>query len=198
VNKEELSIVIEKHKLWFNDEKGGERADLRGAYLSGADLTRADLSGAYLSRADLTGADLRGAYLSGAYLTGAYLSRAYLSGADLRKAYLSGAYLSRADLSRADLTGADLSGADLREADLTGAKIHRNYTIKGKLYQLTNVGSENGNLFIADCEEGWYFNRGCFRGGKDEFLEAVKKTHGKNKHAKFYKKIVKLYTEVSE
>jgi len=81
---------------------------------------------------------------------------------------------------------------------LTGAKIHRNYTIKGKLYQLTNVGSENGNLFIADCEEGWYFNRGCFRGGKDEFLEAVKKTHGKNKHAKFYKKIVKLYTEVSE
>ena len=178
MNKEELSIVIEKHKLWFNDEKGGERADLRGAYLSGADLTRADLSGAYLSRADLTGADLRGAYLSGAYLTGAYLSRA--------------------DLSRADLTGADLSGADLREADLTGAKIHRNYTIKGKLYQLTNVGSENGNLFIADCEEGWYFNRGCFRGGKDEFLEAVKKTHGKNKHAKFYKKIVKLYTEVSE
>jgi uncharacterized protein YjbI with pentapeptide repeats len=168
VNKEELSIVIEKHKLWFNDEKGGERA-----YLSRADLTRADLSRAYLREADL-------------------------SGADLRKAYLSGAYLREADLSGADLSGADLSGADLREADLTGAKIHRNYTIKGKLYQLTNVGSENGNLFIADCEEGWYFNRGCFRGGKDEFLEAVKKTHGKNKHAKFYKKIVKLYTEVSE
>jgi hypothetical protein len=208
VNKEELSIVIEKHKLWFNDEKGGERAYLSRADLTRADLSRADLreadlreadlTGAYLSRADLTRADLSRADLRKAYLSGAYLREADLREADLTGAYLTGAYLSRADLSGADLTGADLSGADLREADLTGAKIHRNYTIKGKLYQLTNVGSENGNLFIADCEEGWYFNRGCFRGGKDEFLEAVKKTHGKNKHAKFYKKIVKLYTEVSE
>ena len=74
-----------------------DRADLRGA----------DLSGAYLH-----GADLRGAYLSGAYLHGAYLR-----GADLRGAYLSGAYLSGADLRGADLSGADLSGAYLRGAD---------------------------------------------------------------------------------
>ncbi len=126
-----------------------------------------------------------------ANLSKANLSGANLSGADLSGSNLSGAYLSGSNLSEANLSGAYLRGADLR-----GAKIHENYTIKGKLYQLTNVGSENGTLIIADCEEGWYFNRGCFKGGKDEFLEAVNKTHEKNKYAKFYKKIVKLYTEV--
>ena len=95
-----LSEVLNKHKKWINNEDGGERADLRGAYLSGADLRGADLSGAYLrgadlSGADLSGADLRGAYLSGADLRGAYLRGADLRGADLRGADLSGAYLSR-------------------------------------------------------------------------------------------------------
>jgi len=56
------------------------------------------LSGAYLSRADLSGADLYGANLSRANL-----SRADLSGADLYGANLSRANLSRADLSGADL-----------------------------------------------------------------------------------------------
>ena len=54
-------------------ESGGSRADLRGAEISGADLRGADLSRA----------DLRGAELSGAYLSGADLSRADLRGADL-------------------------------------------------------------------------------------------------------------------
>ena len=101
----------------------------------------------------------------------------------------------RANLCRAYLRKADLWRANLIGADLRGAKIHSNYTIKGNLYQLTNVGSEGGTLIITDCEEGWYFNRGCFRGGKDEFLKAVEDTHGDNKHGKFYKKIVELYTE---
>ena len=91
-------------------------AYLSGAYLSRADLSDADLRGAYLSRADLSDAYLRGADLSGAYLRGADLSDADLSDADLSGAYLSGAYLSRADLSGADLSGADLSGADLSGA----------------------------------------------------------------------------------
>ena len=87
-----------------------QKADLRGADLSGADLRCADLSGA-----DLSGADLRGAYLSGADLR-----CAYLSGADLRCANLSGA-----DLRCANLSGADLSGADLSGADLSGEKLDK-------------------------------------------------------------------------
>jgi hypothetical protein len=111
------------------------------------------------------------------------------------RANLDGANLVGANLAYVDLAGANLVGANLDGANLAGAKIHINYTIKGELHQLANVGSESGTLIIADCEEGWYFNRGCFKGGKDEFLKAVEKTHGDNKYGKFYKKIVEVYTE---
>jgi uncharacterized protein YjbI with pentapeptide repeats len=70
---------------------------------------KANLGGAYL-----TGADLEGAYLTGAYLTGADLKGANLTGADLEGAYLKGA-----DLTGAYLTGADLKGANLRRIKIT-------------------------------------------------------------------------------
>ena len=98
ITREELEVFLRKHKLWLNDEDGGERADL-----SWADLSRADLSWANLSWADLSRADL---------------SWANLSGADLSRANLSGANLSGADLSRANLSGANLSGANLSGANL--------------------------------------------------------------------------------
>jgi uncharacterized protein YjbI with pentapeptide repeats len=97
------------------------RADLTGAYLTGANLTRADLTGAYLTRANLSGANLTRAELTGANLTRAYLTRADLSGANLTRAYLTRANLSGANLTRAELTGAYLSGANLTRAELTGA-----------------------------------------------------------------------------
>ena len=58
---EELAEVLRLHKLWLNDEDGGERANLGGAYLDGANLDGANLDGA-----NLRGANLRGAYLDGA------------------------------------------------------------------------------------------------------------------------------------
>lgn len=64
----ELSMVLNRHKKWLNNEEGGEKADL-----SGADLSRANLIGADLSRANLSRANLRGADLSGANLCGADL-----------------------------------------------------------------------------------------------------------------------------
>ena len=79
------------------------KADLHGANLYGADLTRANLSGA-----DLIGADLTRATLSGADLIGADLTRANLYGANLSEADLSDATLSEANLSGANLSGADL------------------------------------------------------------------------------------------
>ena len=91
-----LKDILDKHLRWLRDEDGGERADLSGADLSGADLFRANLSGANLSGADLFRANLSGADLSGADL----------SGADLFRANLSGANLSGADLFRANLSGA--------------------------------------------------------------------------------------------
>ena len=89
--KDELEVILRKHKLWLIDKSEGECA-----YLSGADLRGADLR-----YADLSGADLSGAYFSGADLRGADLSGAYFRGADLRYADLRGAYLSGANLSGA-------------------------------------------------------------------------------------------------
>ncbi|WP_231617065.1 pentapeptide repeat-containing protein [Listeria monocytogenes] len=77
MNQAELDVVIEKHEKWLRDGYG-ERANLRGA-----DLSCANLRGANLSYADLSCANLRGANLSGADLSGADLSGANLSYADL-------------------------------------------------------------------------------------------------------------------
>ena len=93
-------------------------ADLRDAYLGGANL-----HGACLYDADLRDAYLGGANLHGAYLGGANLHGADLGHADLSDANLSDADLSGADLRYADLHGADLSGADLRYADLSHADL---------------------------------------------------------------------------
>jgi len=75
---DKLQEILRLHLAWFNNEPGGERANLHGANLSeanlrGADLRGADLSGANLSEANLHGADLRGADLHGANLRGADL-----------------------------------------------------------------------------------------------------------------------------
>ena len=119
---EELRIILDKHKAWFDGNKDGERANLRWADLRGANLRVANLSEANLRLADLRGANLHEADLRGANLRVANLSEANLRLADLRGANLHGADLSEADLREADLRGADLRGANLSEADLRGAR----------------------------------------------------------------------------
>jgi len=88
---EQLQHALEQHQLWLLD-KGGQRANLRGADLRGANLYGANLYGANLYGANLYGADLRGANLYEANLRGANLRGANLRGADLR-----GANLTRAE-----------------------------------------------------------------------------------------------------
>ena len=53
MTKEELALILDKHKKWLNDDPDGERADLSGADLRRANLSGADLSGADLRRANL-------------------------------------------------------------------------------------------------------------------------------------------------
>ena len=60
MTKEELAVVLEKHKLWLDGIKDGVCADLRRANLTDADLSGADLRRADLRWADLSGADLNG------------------------------------------------------------------------------------------------------------------------------------------
>ena len=63
MENEELKKVLELHKKWLNDEKGGARANLCGADLREANLWGADLRGANLREANLWGANLREANL---------------------------------------------------------------------------------------------------------------------------------------
>ena len=53
MTKEELALILDKHKKWLNDDPDGERANLRGADLSGANLRGANMSGADLRRANI-------------------------------------------------------------------------------------------------------------------------------------------------
>ena len=103
MNANDLKTILEKHKMWLNDEDGGEMANLSGANLRWANLSEANLRWANLSGANLSGANLRWANLSGTNL----------SGANLRWANLSEANLSWANLSWANLSWANLSGANL-------------------------------------------------------------------------------------
>ena len=125
-----------------------EGADLRDAYLEGADLRGAYLRDAYLRGAYLEGADLRGACLEGAYLRDADLRDACLEGADLRDADLRGA-----DLRGADLRDAYLRGAYLRGADLRGAK--------GLLSKGTNPLHIGGSRHWIIVREDGYVTVGC-------------------------------------
>ncbi|MBF0714509.1 pentapeptide repeat-containing protein [Gemella sp. GH3] len=68
MSQTELNEMIEKHRLWLNNEVGGVRLNLSGAYLSDADLRYANLSDANLSDANLRYANLRNADLNYANL----------------------------------------------------------------------------------------------------------------------------------
>ena len=103
-----------------------------------SDLSGANLTGAHLFRANLTRATL-----TGAQLVGCSLGRANLSGATLSQAQLKGADLSYSDLSYADLEGADLSGADLTSADLSWANLTgtdlRGASLTASLLEMANL-----------------------------------------------------------
>ena len=108
MNNIDLKTILEKHKMWLNDEDGGEMADLCWADLSGADIS---------------GADMRWADMSGANMSGAVMKGTDMRGAVMRWADISGADMSGADISGADLRGADLRWANLRWANLRGADL---------------------------------------------------------------------------
>ncbi|MGM8137481.1 hypothetical protein [Enterococcus italicus] len=75
------------------------------------------------------------------------------------------------------------------------AQVNGDAQINGPLTLITisPIGSENGTLTAYKNNKGGIsVNRGCFSGTLEEFKQSVKKTHGKNKHAKTYKLAIEL------
>ncbi len=121
-NLVDIQLIKQGVETWnrMRRENPGQRPDLSGILLGGANLCEADLhrtklSGTYLKEADLSGAflleaDLSETYLNEANLSGANLGGANLTGASLRRANPSGANLRMTNLVRADLAYANLEG----------------------------------------------------------------------------------------
>ncbi len=203
MNQAELDVVIEKHEKWLRDGYG-ERANLRGANLSYADLSCANLRVANLSYADLRGANLSGANLSGADLSYADLRRANLrvanlSYADLSCANLRGANLSGADLSCANLRGANLSGADLSYADLRRADLNWiNWRdVVGLTVIAVQINTTRKNNQITYIKELEIWTTGCFQGTLEELKDSIEQTHASNDFLKrrYYRAINYILTE---
>ncbi|GCF09415.1 pentapeptide repeat-containing protein [Dictyobacter arantiisoli] len=103
---------------------------LRGANLSGYDLSYRYLHGADLRNVDLANSNL---------------FMADLSGACLRGASLIGADLSAANCVNTDFTGADLTGANLLVTDLNDAVL-----VGATLQEVHNLSNEQIHIAIVD------------------------------------------------
>ncbi|HAA7579551.1 TPA_asm: hypothetical protein GHC76_14625 [Listeria monocytogenes] len=173
MNQAELDVVIEKHEKWLRDGYG-ERANLRGANLSYADL----------SCANLRGANLRGANLS----------YADLSCANLRVANLSYADLSCANLRGANLNGADLSGANLSYADLNWINWRDVVSLTVIAVQINTTRKNNQITYIKELE---IWTTGCFQGTLEELKDSIEQTHASNDFLKrrYYRAINYILTE---
>ena len=208
--KIEIKSIFGNVLFEFSKENNTIKDTVEEAVRRGADLSGADLRDAYLRDAYLRGADLRDAYLSGAYLRGAYLSGADLSGADLRDAYLRGANLRGADLRGADLrdanlrdaylSGADLRGADLRDANLRDADLRGagKITSVDDILLIGPIGSRADYTHIYRTDKGIFIKCGCFFGTVEEFASKVKDTHGDNKYANQYLKVIDFVNKYFE
>ena len=149
-SRSRLRMALEREVEFRLDLKS---ADLRGAQLLDADLSRAmfhhahlsnvnfantDLTDSFLSYADLSqsefrdvnftgtrlwSADLSGAMLQDAELPGMGFQNAELTGTNLLRANLSGANFQDATAASAWFERANLSGAGFQGADLSGARL---------------------------------------------------------------------------
>ena len=188
LTKEEIE-VLQRHAKWLKNEEGGEKADLREADLSEANLRWADLREADLSEANLREADLREANLREANLSEADLREANLSEANLREADLSEANLRWANLSEADLREANLSEADLRWADLSEADLSE---ANGKVLSFGPIGSRHGITYVTKTEQIIHIRCGCFYGTLKEFAAKVEEEYGDSQHGKSYKAAIEF------
>lgn len=164
ITREELNIILARHKIWLQGRVGGRKANLKGAILRELDLTNICLSQADLTGADLSKANLTNAKLKGANLTGASLVEANLTIADLTRAKLNNADLSYADLTQADLSYAKLQDANLYESKLRNTRFFRaDLTDAALRYaDLTDADFEYSNLEPAILSPSEGIRRGIY------------------------------------
>ncbi|EBG0187815.1 type III secretion system effector PipB2 [Salmonella enterica subsp. enterica] len=138
--------------------------NLKGAVLTGANLTSenlcdADLSGANLEGAVLFMADCEGANFKGANLSGTSLGDSNFKNACLEDSIMCGATLDHANLTGATLIRADMSGATLQGATIMAAIMEGAVLTRANLRKASFIST---NLDGADLAEA-NLNNTCFK-----------------------------------
>ena len=80
MNKEELKIILDNHKIWLLDKTKGEKANLVGAYLIEANLYKAKLAGAYFRGAILLKTTISTLIINSVFTINAYSKEAITIG----------------------------------------------------------------------------------------------------------------------
>ncbi|WP_299844657.1 pentapeptide repeat-containing protein [uncultured Roseovarius sp.] len=129
-------------------------ADLRGAFLSGANFFGANMESVQFRKAQMEGADFRNANLSRANFRKAKLQRANFRAAtmdriDLRHAQLDGANLSYAILKGAKLEYARMEDAVLNFSLITGQDDDKSDFKKVEINAVTNSGGALRNIDLS-------------------------------------------------
>ena len=89
-------------------------------------------------------------------------------------------------LRGANLYGTDLGGADLGDKKLIGTR---------PVIIIGPIGSRGAYLTGYNTDGGVMVMTGCFFGTIEEFLSAVKSTHGDNEHRREYECAIMLIRE---
>jgi hypothetical protein len=111
----------------------------------------------------------------------------------------AGADLCGADLCGANLRGAYLRGAYLRDANLRDANLYGATFSPGvHVWQFGPGGSRKDYLVVMQGPGLDDVRTGCFHGPLAEFAAAVEKTHGGNRHGRWYRGIIALVRAETE
>lgn len=110
-----------------------------------------------------------------------------LTHANLQGANLEGVNLGDTILCNANLEGANLKNTILYNANLLGANLKNAVGIVA----FPRIGSRIDTLYVVLHGRSFMFKTGCFWGTRKEFLEAIKRAHGNDRHAKAYRKAIK-------
>jgi uncharacterized protein YjbI with pentapeptide repeats len=137
-----------------SNAQGAQMAMLKldGAEIGGAYLDSANLSRSSITDADFFGASLRNAYMAYAYLDRASLPRAHLEGASLHFAHLPDAKLDYAHLENAGLQEAHLERASFVRAHLEGADLEQ---AQLRHSQLMEIHAQSTNFERANLVGSW-------------------------------------------
>ena len=102
-----------------------------------------NLQESWLNGADIRGAHLEKAILTKSYLQGTILYKAHLQNANFRDAYLQGAQLNNTHLQGAKFFGTRLQGARLAHASLQGAQLENTHLQEANLYSANLQGASS-------------------------------------------------------